>query len=79
MKVDQFFRVFATRVEKVAKQPVEVDEDFNWQGYFDPDSPDETQFRDAVLAADEYLSEYGYRCDPQSWADAAQVLSELVS
>ncbi len=79
MKVNQFFKVFATRVEKVTKQPVEVDADFNWRGYFDPDAPGETQVRDAVLAADEYLTENGYRCDAQAWADAASVLDELVS
>ncbi len=79
MQIQRFFKVFATRVEKVAKQPVQTDGDFDWRRYFDPDMPVESQMRDALRGADEYLSEYGYQCDPQSWADAAQMLSELVS
>ncbi len=79
MKVSQFFRIFAIRVEKVTRQPVEMDGEFDWRGYFDPDAPGEAQARDAVLAADEFLSENGYRCDAQAWAEAAAVLDQLVS
>lgn len=61
MRPKEFFKVFATLVEKVVNEPVTSDVDFYWEGYFDSDMPETSQKHCAELAADEYLRENGYR------------------
>lgn len=79
MRPKQFFRVFATLVEKVVNEPVrEAEVDFYWEGYFDSDMPEPSQNHCARLAAEEYLRENGYlySLDADAVADA---VSDLVS
>lgn len=66
MKEKLFFMVFARLVEKVIREPVEEDIDFDWRSYFDNDLPAHSQKFCAALAAEDYLAENGFRhrCDP---------------
>lgn len=80
MRMKQFFKVFATLVEKATLEPLDEDCDFNWQGYFDSDIPECSQVHYARMAAEEYLTENGWRCDPKMVAsDVECVLGDLVS
>lgn len=77
MKQRQFFTVFARLVEKVTREPVDADVDFDWAGYFDSDMPEPSQKFCAELAADDYLRENGYRLDAE--ALVGLVMRDLVS
>lgn len=81
MRAKQFFRVFATLVEKATREPLVEDEcDFDWGSYFDSDIPEPSQKHCAVLAAEEYLSENGWKYDPSLVAQEVEcVLGDLVS
>ena len=61
MNERQFFRVFARLVEKVTREPMDEEVDFNWLGYWDSDTPGPALKLCAALAADDYLREFGYR------------------
>lgn len=60
MKQREFFTVFARLVEKVTREPVDSEVDFDWSGYFDSDMPDPAQRWCAQMAADDYLRDNGY-------------------
>ena len=80
MRAKQFFRVFATLVEKATREPLIEDEcDFEWRSYFDSDIPEPSQKHNAVLAAEEYLSENGWKYPDAVRAEVECVLGDLVS
>lgn len=79
MDPKRFFRVFARLVEKVTREPVDSEVDFDWESYFDSDMPPPSQVHCARLAADEYLRENGWRHDLDVNEVLQSVLVDLVS
>lgn len=80
MRAKQFFRVFATLVEKATRETLLEDEcDFEWRSYFDSDIPEPSQKHNAVLAAEEYLAENGWKYPDAVAREVERVLGDLVS
>lgn len=79
MKQQQFFTVFARLVEKVTREPVDGEVDFDWTGYFDSDMPEPSQRLCAELAANDYLKENGYRYSLDPVVVVESVMRDLVS
>ena len=75
MKVQEFTRVVTYIVSKVAdRKPVDVDPEFNVQGYFDPGADDVTIKGLAWCAAADLLAENGFI---EPWDPGSSLTEEI--